>query len=440
MGGSPASRHSAAAPAATPLFPCSRPRAAAAAMARGPGDGGGGTGAATCAGDTGGANAGDPMAGTGGGGGGGYDGTGHGCGGGGAAGARSFGANGIATTDSRGAGGGGGGGASYFASNDDRRAAARFPVAAPMVTSPLSYFSAYPAGLGFACNGSSGTYTVPAGVTSLRIYATGGAGAPATANGSDGAAGASLSGTVPVSASSVLNVTAGCARQERQHRDLRGAHRGRRCGGVGYYAGGAGGRTTRSSTDASALGGGGGGGATGIGTPATTCWWRPAGAAGAVASRDIRAARAAPGTSAAVPPQSIRSAAAHSAATAPTPVARRGCRRRIRGRWWRWRWRRGRRRWRRRDACPAAPIRVAHLVSKARCTVRTPATVVAAVAVAISATRAPRTPDSPASTPRCRCGSSRCGASRAAPSSSATQCYDPRPPQYAAPRVRSQRA
>ena len=41
----------------------------------------------------------------------------------------------------------------------------------------------------FNCTGGAATYTVPAGVNSLRVYATGGAGAPSRSGATDAAAG-----------------------------------------------------------------------------------------------------------------------------------------------------------------------------------------------------------------------------------------------------------
>ena len=116
----------------------------------------------------------------------------------------------------------------------------------------IMYVSAYSAKLGFACTGSSASYPIPPGSDQLAHLRHRRLGHTAKPGGSNGAAGASLSGLFPVSASGTLNVGVGCAGKSGGTGTSGASTEAGGAGGFGYYAGGAGGRTTKVATDTNA--------------------------------------------------------------------------------------------------------------------------------------------------------------------------------------------
>jgi hypothetical protein len=219
-----------------------------------PGDGGP-AGTSRCQGGDAGGWTGRDFYGGGGGGGGGADpATGTGCGRGG----------GVGAYDGQGSGGGGGGGASYFSALiTDRSSALAATRTDGKVTIRFSGPTAAKAR--FRCTGSRTSYTVPSGVSLVRVAARGGAGSPSGPGAADGAAGGSLSVVLPVNPGAVLSIGVGCAGTEGGVGAAGDGWAPGGAGGFGYYAGGAGGRTSKAADDLSARGGGGGGGASGIG-------------------------------------------------------------------------------------------------------------------------------------------------------------------------------
>ena len=118
----------------------------------------------------------------------------------------------------------------------------------------------------YTCLGMAQNFSVPRGVTQLTVIVTGSSGGSASTGG-DGGAGAEVTGTIPVSAGDLLDVTVGCWT------------------GYGWSAGGPGGRMSiglpafsdgangggstgiarsGASTPLVVAGGGGGGGGTGV--------------------------------------------------------------------------------------------------------------------------------------------------------------------------------
>jgi hypothetical protein len=212
-----------------------------------PGVGGGST---APAGGDGGNGAAASSGGGGGGGGGGYP---HGGGGGGGG-------------DVGGTAGGGGGGGDSFAGSSMSFATHR--TATKVEDGHVKFLYTGPDGAPqiYRCTGSAGSYTVPAGVTSLSVVAAGGAGGEgprSIAQAGAGGRGAVRRISLDVTPGQTLSVVAGCQGGKGQATDIF-SNGGGGGSGFGVIRGGSGGGATADGLPAGPAGGGGGGGASGV--------------------------------------------------------------------------------------------------------------------------------------------------------------------------------